>query len=68
MHTLFIARIISCLFQLRMKEYIHRKEKGQLLVHHIQKHMNGALQEVRHSTRMRMHTCMRKDRDMLDGI
>jgi len=30
-----------------MKEYIHRKEKGQLLVHTVQKHMNAALQEVR---------------------
>ena len=29
-----------------MKEFVHRKEKGQLLVHTIQKHMNAALQEV----------------------
>lgn len=34
------------ILQLRMKEYIHRKEKGQLLVHTVQKHMNAALQEV----------------------
>jgi len=32
--------------ELRMKEFIHRKEKGQLLVHRVQQHMNSALQEV----------------------
>lgn len=32
--------------ELRMKEYLHRKEKGQLLVHTVQQHLNSSLQEV----------------------
>jgi len=32
--------------ELRMKEYLHRKEKGQLLVHTVQQHLNTSLQEV----------------------
>jgi len=32
--------------ELRMKEYLHRKEKGQLLVHTVQQHLNASLQEV----------------------
>lgn len=32
--------------ELRMKEYLHRKEKGQLLVHTVQQHLNRSLQEV----------------------
>jgi hypothetical protein len=34
------------LSELRMKEYLQRKEKGQLLVHSVQRHLNASLSEV----------------------
>lgn len=32
--------------ELRMKEFLHRKESGSLLIHHVSKHMNECLYEV----------------------